>query len=103
VERLYLPTLHSRKNAAKDLAPTGFDESGAGIAFSFLGRNVMGLGGIKIGDYSEKLLDKDFFNIFLNFYLGRNSDNLLEMLGLSPREPPPHRQIEGRALWAPPL
>jgi hypothetical protein len=82
VERLYLPTLRSRKNAAKDLAPTGFGESGAGIAFSFLGRNVMGLGGIKIGDYSEKLLDKDFFNISLNFYLGRNSDNLLEMLGL---------------------
>jgi hypothetical protein len=64
----------------------------------------MGLGGgIKIGDYSGKLLDKDFFNISLNFYLVRNSGNLLEMLRLSPREPPPHRQIEGRALWAPPL
>jgi hypothetical protein len=51
---------HTGKNAANDLAPTGFGESGACIAFSFLRRNVMGLGGIKIGDYSGKLLDKDF-------------------------------------------
>jgi hypothetical protein len=71
----------ARKKCREELGACGIRWIGARIVSSFLGRNEMGLGGaIKIGDYSGELLDKDFFNISLNFDLGRNSGDLLEML-----------------------